>query len=626
MKCNICGGEWQEPEGFKGVEKCIFCGNIIKREPRTAKWGIEYIARLHGIKTLENSEVCKGIVSDILDAPKDWMLIRNIIDSGAVKILLNAAYETVSEEEKAIVCQKAVKVLIDDLYMEQSKAVMCIDWFANVILKCDAPEEVLNTKAEDSSSKETEQEISETQEFLESNSVEKEPTGSDIQKAEKSDSYEIEKAVSDTHEPVESNSSEEELAVSDIQESITNDSSEKEQAIPDTHESVENNSSEKEQAVPEIQESKESDLPATKQAVSENHKQQENNPIEAKQASSDTQVLQKSDTEKTDKDTPKLKSGCQDSASPDNYKGKADPNSQGSTISKESSKPSEKQPDSKSFVDLAKGFFAKFGFKPSAPQDKRNILSELKEFEKVLKENYGLEMVKCPAGTFMMGSSNKENGRWSDEVQHKVHLTKDFYIGRYPVTQELYMLVTGKNNPSFFAGEGHPVENITWNEAKQFCLLLNKQTEKFRPQNYEFDLPTDAQWEYACRAGTKTTLNSGKEIITAEGLCQNLDEIAWYKGNSGGTTHPVGQKKPNAWGIYDMHGNVWEWCRDWYEKSSPKDAVDPQGPKEGDKHTCRGGNWDCTPRYCRSANRFSCTKEEESYYLPGFRLVLVVKS
>ena len=197
MKCNICGGEWQEPEGFKGVEKCIFCGNIIKREPRTAKWGIEYIARLHGIKILENSEVCKGIVSDILDAPKDWMLIRNIIDSGAVKILLNAAYETVSEEEKAIVCQKAVKVLIDDLYMEQSKAVMCIDWFANVILKCDAPEEVLNTKAEDSSSKETEQEISETQEFLESNSVEKEPTGSDIQKAGKSDFSEIERSIID---------------------------------------------------------------------------------------------------------------------------------------------------------------------------------------------------------------------------------------------------------------------------------------------------------------------------------------------------------------------------------------------------------------------------------------------
>ena len=196
-----------------------------------------------------------------------------------------------------------------------------------------------------------------------------------------------------------------------------------------------------------------------------------------------------------------------------------------------------------------------------------------------------LEMILIPAGEFLMGSPDSEYDPFStgNDPQHKVRITKPFYLGKYLVTQEQWQAVIG-NNPSCFKGAKNPVERVSWDDCQEFLKNLNVDN-PFRPIG-EFRLPTEAQWEYACRAGSTTRYYFGDDELT-------LGEYAWYDANSRHTTHQVGERKPNAWGLYDMHGNVWEWCQDWYDDryyaTSPTN--DPTGAAGGSGRVLRGGSW-----------------------------------
>ena len=217
-------------------------------------------------------------------------------------------------------------------------------------------------------------------------------------------------------------------------------------------------------------------------------------------------------------------------------------------------------------------------------------------------------------------TTGAELGRNCNEKQHRVTLTKSFFLGKYPVTQKEYRDVMG-NNPSQFKDDNCPVVCVCWNDAKEFCKRLNKIYSGQLPVGYAFDLPTEAQWEYACRAGTTTALNNGRNL-TGEYSCSNLNEVAWYGTNSGGRIRPVGQKKANAWGLYDMHGNVWEWCRDCYGKYTG-DVTDPVGPSSGSGRVLRGGSWNYYALSCRSAYRFCGRSPYFCIGDLGFRVALV---
>ncbi|MBM3859468.1 MAG: formylglycine-generating enzyme family protein [Verrucomicrobia bacterium] len=182
-----------------------------------------------------------------------------------------------------------------------------------------------------------------------------------------------------------------------------------------------------------------------------------------------------------------------------------------------------------------------------------------------------IEAVAVPAGSFMMGS---ENGREDEKPVHKVTITKSFYMGKYEVTQEQWEAVMG-NNPSSYKGGKHPVGNVSWNDCEAFLAKLNEKLDAWKAS-----LPTEAQWEYACRAGTTTKYFWGDD----DG---RLGEYAWFKSDAGGTTHPIGLKKPNAWGLYDMIGNVWEWCSDWYGNYTAEPQQDPKGSKPGKRYVLR---------------------------------------
>ena len=205
-----------------------------------------------------------------------------------------------------------------------------------------------------------------------------------------------------------------------------------------------------------------------------------------------------------------------------------------------------------------------------------------------------MKLVQIPAGKFMMGSPESEKDRYSNEgPQHEVTISKPFFMGVFEVTQQQYERIMGRN-PSFFKGAQNPVEFVSWEDAVDFCKKVSQKTGK------TVHLPTEAEWEYACRAGTKTRFCYGDDASYSK-----LADYAWYGNNSYGQTHPVGQKRPNDWGLYDMHGNVLEWCADWYGAdyyASAKNA-DPQGPPSGTNRVQRGGGWFNTPGGCSSAGR-----------------------
>lgn len=232
-----------------------------------------------------------------------------------------------------------------------------------------------------------------------------------------------------------------------------------------------------------------------------------------------------------------------------------------------------------------------------------------------------LKMLRIPAGSFSMGSPLEgEPGRSNMESLRSVVLTSDFWMGETEVTQEQFRAVMNRD-PSWNKGPGRPVESVTWEEARRFCRRLNRLCRKMLPPGYEFALPTEAQWEYACRAGTKTPLNSGRGLVALDERCYNLDDVAWYKHNTSGPMG-VGRKNPNSWGLYDMHGNVAEWCQDYYTFYPSGDSVDPEGPGSGRYRVYRGGSWKSEPVSCRSAARAGGEPVSEHYEDVGFRVVL----
>ncbi len=224
--------------------------------------------------------------------------------------------------------------------------------------------------------------------------------------------------------------------------------------------------------------------------------------------------------------------------------------------------------------------------------------------------------VYIPPGTFIMGSPEHEPGRRSDETQHEVTLTKGYYIQATPVTQEQWKEVMGDNPSNFLhGGENCPVEGVSLNDCLEFIWRLNNKS------NYPYRLPTEAEWEYACRAGARTPFFNGEiteELSWRSDPC--LDAIGWYCGNSGKTTHPVAEKQPNAWGLFDMHGNVCEWCNDQYGEYFTMPQFDPQGVTLGRGCVARGGSWLSESRDCRAASRFCYSPNFRSNFM-GFRLV-----
>ncbi len=220
-----------------------------------------------------------------------------------------------------------------------------------------------------------------------------------------------------------------------------------------------------------------------------------------------------------------------------------------------------------------------------------------------IHNSLGMQLKHLPAGTFTMGE---------DEDAHEVTLTKPFYIGVYEVTNAQWKQVMG-NVPSNWKDDDRPVEQVSWEDAVEFCKKLSALPEE-RKAGRVYRLPTEAEWEYACRAGSTTDFSFGdKEAL--------LGDFAWFSDNSGNSTHPVGQKQPNAWGLYDMHGNVWEWCSDWYGEYPQGSVTDPQGPSDASGRVNRGGSWNFTAGHCRSAFRDGNGPSSRGSSL-GFRLAL----
>ena len=233
-------------------------------------------------------------------------------------------------------------------------------------------------------------------------------------------------------------------------------------------------------------------------------------------------------------------------------------------------------------------------------------------------------MVFIPPGTFRMGTPTNEVDRYYIEgPQTDVIISRGFWMSKYDVTQGEYLEVMGTNPSYFTPTKGFakdltlPAESMTWLDATKYCAAVT-QRERAAGRiatNSVYRLPTEAEWEYACRAWTSTRFYYGDDPGYT-----NLTQYAWYDSNSGARTHPVGQKLPNVWGLYDLHGNIWEWCQDWYDALPGGLVLDPQGPSKGVGRVIRGGSWSDLAKYCRSGNR-SYSPLTKSFYV-GFRMVL----
>lgn len=228
-----------------------------------------------------------------------------------------------------------------------------------------------------------------------------------------------------------------------------------------------------------------------------------------------------------------------------------------------------------------------------------------------LGSGVNLNLVPIPAGSFRMGSGFKDDQ--DANPVHEVTITRPFYLGKYEVTQEQWQAVTGKD-PSRYKGGQNPVEQVSWEDCQEFLKQLNE-----RIPGGGFRLPTEAEWEYASRAGSTTAYCFGDEA-------SELGEYAWYDANSDRATHPVGQKKPNRWGLYDMHGNVCEWCSDWWSTSyyakcakAASGVQDPSGPPSGSSRVVRGGGWLFDAQNTRAASRCSYSADHR-FSLVGFRI------
>jgi formylglycine-generating enzyme required for sulfatase activity len=254
-----------------------------------------------------------------------------------------------------------------------------------------------------------------------------------------------------------------------------------------------------------------------------------------------------------------------------------------------------------------------------------------RRFYRAVQSGAPTNLVFIPPGTFRMGSPTNEVDRVEEEgPQTAVTISRGYWMGKYEVTQGEYEALMG-SNPSWFNGDrtadgqtnygtdlSRPVDSVSWFDATNYCGALT-QRERAAGRiatNSVYRLPTEAEWEYACRAWTSTRFSYGDDPGYT-----NLTDYAWYWDNSGGMTHPVGQKLPNPWGLYDMHGNVWEWCQDWFDTYPGGIAVDPQGPATGSYRVFRGGSWTYSGWFCRSASRsiFGSSIRPDGI---GFRVVL----
>jgi formylglycine-generating enzyme required for sulfatase activity len=222
----------------------------------------------------------------------------------------------------------------------------------------------------------------------------------------------------------------------------------------------------------------------------------------------------------------------------------------------------------------------------------------------------------------------EESGRTPEETLHEVTLTKGFWLGMYPVTQEEYSIIADcaglRARPANFGGLRRPVETVDWYSIERWCKELTylEMIAGRLPDGYEYRLPTEAEWEYACRAGTSTAFNHGMDPTNhGEEARTYFENVAWYKYNSGYKTHVVGERQPNAWGFCDMHGNIREWCWDWFGDIAEESATDPRGPESGEMKVTRGGCYGDYARHCRSAYRGQCEPEGCKANL-GFRLAL----
>ena len=248
----------------------------------------------------------------------------------------------------------------------------------------------------------------------------------------------------------------------------------------------------------------------------------------------------------------------------------------------------------------------------SKRQEPQSISVTFSDYRKTFTVNgVSFDMMPVAGGTFRMGATKSEDSD-ADEWESPIHdvTLSDYYIGKTEVTQALWHAVM-RNNPSKFLSDNRPVESVSWNDCQEFIRKLNAKT------GMNFRLPTEAEWEYAARGGNKSR---GYKYSGSN----NIDAVAWYEGNAKSKTHPVGTKQPNELGIYDMSGNVWEWCNDCYGYYSSNAQTNPKGVVSSAYRVCRGGYWDNSTKYCRSANRLSNVPDYRNYGI-GFRIVLPVK-